>query len=197
MRQKEFFEDESHEETPYVPGLRYIPQYITAEQHRSLIMAIDKREWTSELQRRVQHYGYRYDYRRNAKSLQPAPEFPQWAKNLAQKIQRDDLMRWLPDQLIINEYLPGQGISPHVDREDLFGEKIISLSLGSSCVMDLIHLETREKVQILLEPQSILVLSGEARHKWQHGIPGRKVDHYKGEVISRSRRISLTFRSAI
>jgi alkylated DNA repair dioxygenase AlkB len=39
------------------------------------------------------------------------------------------------DQLIINEYMPGQGINKHVDRIDIFENYICSLSLGSDCVM--------------------------------------------------------------
>lgn len=40
------------------------------------------------------------------------------------------------DQLIINEYQPGQGINPHIDNVKLFAEPIVSLSLGSECIME-------------------------------------------------------------
>lgn len=40
------------------------------------------------------------------------------------------------DQLIINEYTPGQGINPHIDNPTLFSSPIVSLSLGSDCVME-------------------------------------------------------------
>lgn len=40
------------------------------------------------------------------------------------------------NQLIINEYLPGQGINPHVDNPTLFSSPIVSVSLGSECVME-------------------------------------------------------------
>ncbi len=39
------------------------------------------------------------------------------------------------DQLIVNEYQPGQGISPHIDNKTLFSDIIVSLSLGSNAVM--------------------------------------------------------------
>ena len=41
----------------------------------------------------------------------------------------------LADQLIVNDYAPGQGIPAHVDAP-LFTDTIISISLGSSCVME-------------------------------------------------------------
>lgn len=187
-----FFEDSLGEN---VPGLKYTPGYITDEQHARLIHAIDSNVWSEELSRRVQQYGFRYDYRRSSKDLQPTTPFPRWAKNLAGKIQEDEKMLFPPDQLIINEYLPGQGISPHIDREDLFGERILSVSLGSTCVMEMTHQKTRQKIQLLLEPKSLLMLSGDSRHEWQHAIPQRKVDDYRGRQIPRKRRISLTFRT--
>ena len=36
-----------------------------------------------------------------------------------------------PDQVTVNEYLPGQGIGPHVDAYDVFEEPLVSLSLLS------------------------------------------------------------------
>lgn len=37
--------------------------------------------------------------------------------------------------MIINEYEPGQGISPHIDNINLFKDIIVSLSLSSDCIM--------------------------------------------------------------
>jgi hypothetical protein len=38
-------------------------------------------------------------------------------------------------QVILNLYTPGEGISPHVDLLNRFGDGIIGVSLGSGCVM--------------------------------------------------------------
>ncbi len=35
---------------------------------------------------------------------------------------------------------------------------------------------------------------GEARYDWEHAIPTRKIDVVKGEVINRTRRLSVTMR---
>jgi alkylated DNA repair dioxygenase AlkB len=40
------------------------------------------------------------------------------------------------NQLIINEYEPGQGINPHVDNTTLFTDTVVSLSLGSEAIMN-------------------------------------------------------------
>ncbi len=44
-------------------GLIYIPDYITSLVENELISFIDSQEWSNELIRRVQHYGYKYDYK--------------------------------------------------------------------------------------------------------------------------------------
>ena len=90
--------------------------------------------------------------------------------------------------------MPGQGISPHIDCIPCFDGVICSLSLISSCVMEFIK---DKKIPILLEPNSLLILSGQARYKWKHGISLRKEDIYYGNKIQRKRRISITFRNML
>ncbi len=48
---------------------------------------------------------------------------------------------------------------------------------------------------LLLERGSLLVRAGPARYDWRHSIPARKSDRVGDQVIFRSRRVSLTFRS--
>lgn len=36
-----------------------------------------------------------------------------------------------PDQMTVNQYKPGQGISPHVDTHSAFGDGLLSLTLGA------------------------------------------------------------------
>lgn len=173
-----------------INGLQYIPDFISPEFEQAIVKDIDSCEWSTELKRRVQHYGYKYDYTR--KSIDPS-----------MKVQ--DLRPWMnslfpaeifpepPDQVILNEYEPGQGIFKHVDCPPCFKNTIASLSLLSACVMQFTSLRTGELVELVLEPRSLLVLAGESRYDWQHGIPARKSDR----SIPRSRRISATFRNVI
>jgi alkylated DNA repair protein alkB family protein 8 len=44
-----------------------------------------------------------------------------------------------PNQVTVNEYIPGQGISPHVDTHTPFGEFIFSLSLGAGAASTAAH----------------------------------------------------------
>ena len=181
-----------------IQGLTYIPSFLEKLEVKSFIDAINSEPWLSDIKRRVQHYGYKYDYK--ARSIDYSMfigQLPTWAMNMAQRLLDESHISELPDQLIINEYEPGQGIANHVACEQCFGDTIISISLGSSCVMDFINLRTKQKIEVMLESGSLVVLSGEARHKWTHGIAQRKTDNFQGVKTARGLRISMTFRKVI
>jgi alkylated DNA repair dioxygenase AlkB len=122
---------------------------------------------------------------------------PDWLLPICNQLCCDTFFARTPDQVIVNEYQPGQGIAPHIDCVPCFEETIASLSLGSTCIINFTHSKTLKKASVLLEPGSLLVMSGEARYVWQHAIAHRKTDPYNGSVFSRGRRISLTFRNVI
>jgi alkylated DNA repair dioxygenase AlkB len=176
---------------PLIAGLRYIPEYLDEETHQQLLAAADAQPWLQSVGHGVQMYGYRYHHA--TRSGFRIGELPSWAGDLAVRMWRDGLMLRVPDQMVANEYPPGAGIFAHVDQ-DVFGDTIASVSLGSSCVMQFAQESTACTRELLLEPRSVLVLTGEARWAWSHGIPARAVDVWQGESRSRSRRVSLTFR---
>ena len=182
-----------------IDGLGYVKNYITEDQHDWLLTKIDKHEWLTDLKRRVQHYGFKYDYKaRKVNYDMRIGELPEWLKRLSQKLHKDEHMPEVADQVIINEYEPGEGISSHIDCEPCFEGTIVSLSLGSGCVMNFTNkFDKTEKIAVWLEPRSLVVLNGEARHEWLHGIPARKSDVWDGQKLERQRRVSLTFRKVI
>jgi alkylated DNA repair dioxygenase AlkB len=63
--------------------------------------------------------------------------------------------------------------------------------------MDFTQQIDQQKIPILLETRSMVVLQGESRYHWTHGIAARKTDLYQGQKYSRKRRVSLTFRKTI
>ena len=181
-----------------VRGLKYVPEFLSREEHTFLWQEINKATWLGDLKRRVQHYGWKYDYKSRAINYSMfLGDLPVWAQTLAKRLFNEGYISELPDQLIVNEYEPGQGIANHIDCEPCFGDTVISISLGSSCVMDFINVRTKEKVDALLEPRSMVVIAGESRKIWTHGITGRKTDIFGGLRIDRRLRISLTFRKVI
>ena len=99
------------------------------------------------------------------------------------------------DQAIINEYRPGQGISPHIDCVPCFGPMVAAISLGSDCVMDFTHPQDGTKVPVHLAPGSLCVMMGPARYTWRHGIAARKSDPGTAGRLPRGRRVSVTYRT--
>lgn len=197
VKQASFFE-EATSVAPAIAGLSYIPHYIDESTEAALLELIDSQPWMHNLKRRVQHYGWLYDYKaRNVTSDLRIGALPDWLQTYALRLQQGGLFTEIPDQVIINEYQPGQGISAHIDCVPCFAGTIASLSLGSPCLMDFTHSKTGERVSLLLEPRSLLVFTGDARYIWQHAIAGRKTDRYNSQIIQRTRRISLTFRNTI
>jgi len=181
-----------------INGLTYVKDFISKEEESTLIQIINAQEWLGDLKRRVQHYGWKYDYR--ARSLNHSMYLgllPLWAQNLADRLVEKKLMEELPDQVIINEYKPGQGIANHVDCEPCFGDTIISLSLATPCIMNFINLDSKNKVEAILEPRSVVCIKGESRYLWSHGIPARLADDINGVRTNRQLRISMTFRKVI
>jgi alkylated DNA repair dioxygenase AlkB len=174
-----------------VPGLRYIPEYLEQEDHDRLLTAADGQPWQPLGERRVQAHGYSYDKTKGGNYR--VGELPPWAREMAARLWRDGLMPTVADQMIVNEYEPGSGISPHVDAT-FFDEVIVSLSLGSTCIIEFTA-SGSDGVELLLEPRSALVMSGEARSRWMHAVPARRFDLWQGRELRRARRVSLTFRT--
>lgn len=172
-----------------IGGMNYVPHFLNAHDESLLLNEVDRHSWRNDLKRRVQHYGFRYDYkaRKVDKSMYLGP-LPEFGAAIAHRLLSEGYLGVLPDQLIVNEYVRGQGISAHIDCEPCFGESIAMVSLGWAYEMD--FRRESECQSILLERGSLLIICGEARHDWMHEIKPRKSD--KG--IRRERRVSLTFR---
>ncbi len=177
---------------PQIQGLVYQSNFLTKEEQNSLLKKINEQEWSSALDRKTQHYGYVYDYR--ASVLRPAEPIPDWLDFVLERLHSLEYFTdKMPDQVIVNHYEPGQGISAHTDHKSLFGDRVVSISLGSMVVMTFEHPDGR-KVDVPLEVGSAVLLNEESRYVWTHSIAKRKSDVVNGKKILRGERVSLTFR---
>ncbi|KAL1922682.1 uncharacterized protein VTP21DRAFT_10221 [Calcarisporiella thermophila] len=183
-------------------GLHLYYDFVTDAEEMQLITAIDSQEWAGngsgpnpELLRRTQQYGYlfSYRYRKILEEIGPLPDFFSFllARIKERRIISEENM---PNSLIVNEYLVGQGIMPHIDAPSIFGEFILALSLLTPCVMRFQSVEDEECIDILLPPRSLLVMSGKARYKYKHSISKNAIDYIDEQAIERGRRVSLTMR---
>jgi alkylated DNA repair dioxygenase AlkB len=171
---------------PPTPGLRYLSDYVSPAEEQALVAAIDALPWNTEWKRRRQPYGAGY-------GGGDGVPIPQWGRRLADRMLADGVTDAPFDQMLVNEYTPGQGIAMHRDYAP-FGRTVVSLTLLSACVMDFRHVATGRRESLLLEPRSLLVLSDEARYEWEHGIAPRKRDVWHGQRLLRGRRLSVTLR---
>jgi alkylated DNA repair dioxygenase AlkB len=175
-----------------IAGIQYVPDYLDQDTHDRLLAAVDERPWQTSVDHGVQVYGYSYNHKQRVAFR--IGELPVWAMELAERLHDDGYAGSVPNQLVANAYAPGTGIFDHTDQA-VFGDVVIAVSLGSTCVMRFTRLDADAAPELLLEPRSLLVLSGEARWNWRHGIPGRLVDPWNGRNLVRGRRVSLTVRT--
>ncbi|KZV64573.1 hypothetical protein PENSPDRAFT_757164 [Peniophora sp. CONT] len=108
-------------------------------------------------------------------------------------------------QAIINHYQVGEGITPHVDLLSRYGDGIVGVSFGGPCAMAFAPASSTAASslthEVFLPPRSVIVLTGDARYTWTHGIPSRTADWVASkdtgvdpERIERTTRVSVTFR---
>ena len=115
-------------------------------------------------------------------------------------------MKWTPELLSLKEIIElktgekfnscllnlyhngNEGMGWHSDNEKELGEHpvIASLSLGAARKFLLKHNQTKQKIAIILESGSLLLMKGETQEKWIHSLP-------KTKIIQKP-RINLTFR---
>ena len=178
----------------FAHGAAIVPDFVTPAEEARILLRIGEAPWLTELRRRVQHYGYRYDYRGSQRPA-PAAPFPRWATAMGERL-RPHFGGVLPVQCIVNEYRPGQGIGMHADHRD-FGGVVASLSLGADWPMRFRPRATRpyaagampgDEVAVLPH-RSVLVLAGAARWTFMHGID--RADSARETAT----RVSATFRT--
>ena len=171
------------------PGFHYWPGMITSAEEAALVAELQAQPFAPFdfhgylANRRVVSFGLRYDYgKRAVETAAPFPAFlpPLRAKVAALAGEAADAF----SQVLVNEYHPGAGIGWHRDKPQ-FG-LVVGVSLVSPCVLRLRRRAGAkwERASIPLAPRSAYLLSGPARHEWEHSIT-------PGEAL----RYSITFRT--
>ncbi|ETN09586.1 hypothetical protein PPTG_11920 [Phytophthora nicotianae INRA-310] len=184
-----------------VPGLRFEAEFITEAQEAACVAFFERENgahWANTIRaRQVQHFGYEFNYdTRRCDPDQPINEpIPEVLQPIIDRIVECGIMDGdRPDQITVNEYLPGQGIAFHTDTHSAFTTTIASLSICSEVVMDFRHPDGVQNEGVLLPARSLAVMSGASRYKWEHAIVPRTFDVIDGKQVPRQRRVSITFR---
>ena len=176
-----------------VPGLFLYPNFIDEAKEQQLLNEIDSQTWIVDYLRRLQYYGYRNELDKPYDLIRFPVAMPPLIEQLSKEIVAQGIVLLQPDQVIINEYVPGEGIKPHKDRA-YYENQICGVNLGSSCIMRFIRGANLEVIDVEVPRRSLYVMQDDARKKWKHGIPPRKKDVVDGHVQHRERRVSITYR---
>jgi alkylated DNA repair dioxygenase AlkB len=176
-------------DTPLIAGLRYEEEVLSKTEERALLERLGGLElapfrfhgWLGN--RRTQSFGWRYDF--EDASFTPSEPIPDWLRPVRERAA--SFARLQPDDFVhalLARYDPGAGIGWHRDR-DVF-EKVVGISLGTHATLRFRHRTANgfKRASLEVEPRSAYLLSGEARHDWEHSIsPGQSL------------RFSITFRT--
>jgi alkylated DNA repair dioxygenase AlkB len=176
-------------DAPLIEGLRYVEEVIGVDEERALLDRLEALDlapfrfhgWIGN--RKTQSFGWRYDF--DDASFAPGEPIPDWL--LAVRASAAAFARMKADdfvQALVARYDRGAGIGWHRDR-DVF-DNVVGISLATPATL---RFRKRlfpgfKRASIEVAPRSAYLLSGEARHEWEHSIaPGDQL------------RFSITFRS--
>lgn len=114
-----------------------------------------------------------------------------WSKELLKiKIKIENKVKTEFNSVLLNRYRSGNdSISWHTDAEKELGKNpiIASVNFGAERKFQLKHIDTKERIDIILKHGSLLIMKGELQHFWKHQIPKTKKEVKE--------RINLTFRT--
>jgi hypothetical protein len=167
-------------------GLRVLPGFASEAEMRAIATWNDTHvQWSS---------GTMHGNRMQTWLATESP-LPPWGTELARRLVDAGIFHHFPDYLHLIHYHAGSGIPSHIDRE-IFQDVGVGLTLQSSRVMDFTH-PRHPLVRVLLLPGDLYVISGEARHKWQHGISFERVDQFQGRDVVRTDGMSASWRCIV
>ncbi|TRY50675.1 Eukariotic RRM plus AlkB domain containing protein [Cryptosporidium tyzzeri] len=198
-------------------GLVLVEDFINKLEAIELLDWIDNNgQWETKLNRKVQHYGYSFDYNNKTISSVWERDIPPILNRLIERMLSLKIITEVPDQITINEYEAGKGIGPHIDSHHTIGENISVISLGSGILFEFSELSKRKNLDcsskegsgsrkydriskrtVYIPENSLYIMKNEIRYAWEHGIKSRKYDKIQGKFQQRKRRVSITIRKYI
>ncbi|CAN9501085.1 unnamed protein product [Ophioblennius macclurei] len=175
------------------PGVFLWHDFITEEEESELINLMDQDAWNpSQSGRRKQDFGPKVNFKKRKVRLSNFSGLPPWSQELVARMRREpSLASFEPVEQCNLDYHPerGSAIEPHLDDSWLWGERLVTLNMLSDTTLTMSEEEVR--VAVGLPRRSLVVLQGEARHRWKHAI--HREDVGRRRVCSTFRELSAEF----
>jgi hypothetical protein len=78
-----------------IPGLYLIHDFVSEQEQQELLVHIDSQPWQHLAKRRVQHYGFKFEYSQRGVDLnQQVGHMPDWTQEVVQRLQVGSLWTW-------------------------------------------------------------------------------------------------------
>jgi alkylated DNA repair dioxygenase AlkB len=159
-------------------GLVIVRGFVNPEEEARLVRELDERKWDHTQE---QHY--------------TAPDIPPFLQALATRLHECGLVRQEFDRVIVNYYLPGQGMVPRIVSPHRFREEVVMVSLQAQVPMKFTQDTEPAPVTVHMERRTACLLTDEARYKWRHGVEAQRfdVEPVNHTQTARGRRLTVTF----
>ncbi|XP_066138129.1 alpha-ketoglutarate-dependent dioxygenase alkB homolog 4 [Euwallacea fornicatus] len=193
-------------------GLYIQEDFITEEEHDTLMQNIDSMPWdVSQSGRRKQNFGPKTNFKGRKLRLGNFSGFPAFSKFVQQKFEEVPLMQGFQtiEQCSL-DYDPkrGSSIEPHVDDCWVWGERVVTVNLLSDSVLTLTPNEHLERynldlvktyppvlggfgnlvsavIFVPMPRKSLIIMYGSARYDYEHRVVREDV---------KERRVCLAYR---
>ncbi|XP_061596360.1 alpha-ketoglutarate-dependent dioxygenase alkB homolog 4 [Cololabis saira] len=185
------------------PGVFLRESFISEEEEEELIISMDRDAWNqSQSGRRKQDFGPKVNFKKKKVRVGDFSGLPPLSQKLVLRMQQEpSLSGFQPVEQCNLDYHPlrGSAIDPHLDDSWLWGERLVTVNLLSDTTLTMSLEEglpeagqSREvRVAVRLPRRSLVVLDGEARHRWKHAI--HREDIHERRVCSTFRELSAEF----
>jgi len=166
------------------PGFRVIPAFIPIEEQQQV------ERWILA--------NFEWEKCRQG-PLPPCRQYPDeeaippWAATLGARMAEMGIFRDAPDHVLLRRYERGAGVRPHIDKKE-YGPIVAGLTLTSSRTFCLTRPGSKARLEALLLPGDLYVLTGPARFGWMHSIPPALHDEFLGSRFPRTDGFSVTWR---
>ncbi|KAM6907268.1 alpha-ketoglutarate-dependent dioxygenase alkB homolog 4 [Xenentodon cancila] len=185
------------------PGVFLWENFVSEEEEEELIVLMDRDVWNqSQSGRRKQDFGPKVNFKKKKVRVGDFSGLPPVSQKLLVRMQQEpSLSGFQPVEQCNLDYHPqrGSAIDPHLDDSWLWGERLVTINLLSDTTLTMsleeglpeAGLSEEVRVAVHLPRRCLVVLRGEARHRWKHAI--HREDIHERRVCSTFRELSAEF----